>query len=92
MMILRFQHSTLWIRVEQRNHSTMAVVICHYKPQKEALQNFLAFDLDNHRVNFSSPSPLFKIANSSASCREFNSLQDRVITFLEKKCLVVLFY
>ena len=24
MAILRFEHSTLWIRVEQRNHSTMA--------------------------------------------------------------------
>ena len=24
MVILRFEHSTLWIRVEQRNHSTMA--------------------------------------------------------------------
>ena len=26
MVILRFEHSTLWIRVEQRNHSTMAAL------------------------------------------------------------------
>ena len=70
------------------------IVICHCKLKKEALQNFwfLTSTIIDSILNFSSPSPLFKRATSSAYCREFNSLQDRVIKFLGKKCLVVLFY
>ena len=33
MMLLRFEHSTLWVRVEQRNHSTMAAIAISYISQ-----------------------------------------------------------
>ena len=32
MMILSFEHGILWVRVEQRNHSTMAAKTLRYIP------------------------------------------------------------
>ena len=37
MMTLRFEHSTLCIRAEQRNHSTMAALFFHQYVWKYAL-------------------------------------------------------